>query len=124
MSAELLDIKSKIESDLESRVISMLSKAVGNGKVTAEVNVALNQKKVATIQESVDPDATAVLGSAVEEESLNGARTNPAGIPGARANLPGADDLYVSQFQTLLAQNNVAAAAKLAAESPNGVLRR
>ena len=92
MSAELLDIKSKIESDLESRVISMLSKAVGNGKVTAEVNVALNQKKVATIQESVDPDATAVLGSAVEEESLNGARTNPAGIPGARANLPGADD--------------------------------
>lgn len=42
----------------------------------------------------------------------------------SRMNLPGADDLYVSQFQTLLAQNNVSAAAKLAAESPNGVLRR
>ena len=38
-------------------------------------------------------------------------------------NLPGADELYVSQFQALLAQNDVAAAAKLAAESPNGVLR-
>ena len=43
----------------------------------------------------------------------------------SRMNLPGPDDLlYVSQFQTLLAQNNVSAAAKLAAESPNGVLRR
>jgi clathrin heavy chain len=41
----------------------------------------------------------------------------------SRMNLPGADELYVSQFQALLAQNDVAAAAKLAAESPNGVLR-
>jgi clathrin heavy chain len=41
----------------------------------------------------------------------------------SRLNLPGADELYVGQFQQLLAQGNVAAAAKLAAKSPNGVLR-
>lgn len=40
-----------------------------------------------------------------------------------RLNLPGADDLYASQFNTLLAANDVAGAAKLAAESPRGLLR-
>lgn len=41
----------------------------------------------------------------------------------SRLNLPGADDLYMQQFQQLIAAQNVAGAAKLAAESPNGVLR-
>lgn len=38
----------------------------------------------------------------------------------ARLNLPGADDLYASEFQRLLASNDVAGAARLAGESPNG----
>src|SRR5690606_4855504 len=40
----------------------------------------------------VDPDSTALRSSQSEEELLDGARNNPAGIPGARANLPGAED--------------------------------
>ena len=38
----------------------------------------------------------------------------------ARLNLPGADDLYMSEFNRMLASNDVAAAARLAGESPNG----
>ena len=40
-----------------------------------------------------------------------------------RLSLPGADDLYVQAFQSMLAQGNVGGAAKLAASSPNGLLR-
>ncbi|KAJ1460266.1 hypothetical protein M885DRAFT_459036 [Pelagophyceae sp. CCMP2097] len=51
-------------------------------------------------------------------------RDNALGIAlAARLNLPGADDLYVAEFQRLLAVGDVAAAAKLASESPNGLLR-
>jgi len=41
----------------------------------------------------------------------------------SRLNLSGADDIYVSQFNTLLAANDVAGAARLAAEAPRGLLR-
>lgn len=41
----------------------------------------------------------------------------------SRLNLPGADDLYVAQFNTLLAANDVQGAAKIAAESPRQLLR-
>jgi flagellar M-ring protein FliF len=44
------------------------------------------------VEETVDPDSTAIRSQVTEEESLDGSRTNPAGIPGARANLPGAQD--------------------------------
>jgi len=40
-----------------------------------------------------------------------------------RLGLPGADDLYVSSFEAMMAQGNIAGAAKLAATSPGGVLR-
>jgi len=40
-----------------------------------------------------------------------------------RMGLAGAEDLYVSSFESLMAQGNVAGAAKLAAKSPGGVLR-
>uniref|UniRef100_A0A7S1XLU7 Clathrin heavy chain n=1 Tax=Phaeomonas parva TaxID=124430 RepID=A0A7S1XLU7_9STRA len=40
-----------------------------------------------------------------------------------RLNLPGADDLYTAEFNRLLSVNDVAGAAKLAANSPQGILR-
>jgi clathrin heavy chain len=40
-----------------------------------------------------------------------------------RLNLPGAEDLYFSEFNRLLSSNDVQGAARLAAESPQGVLR-
>lgn len=42
----------------------------------------------------------------------------------ARLNLPGADDLYLSEFNRMLGSNDVAAAARLAGESPNGERER
>ena len=51
-------------------------------------------------------------------------RDNALGIAlASRLNLPGADDLYVAEFNRLLGGGDVAGAAKLASESPNGLLR-
>ncbi|KAJ2576567.1 Clathrin heavy chain [Coemansia sp. RSA 1807] len=41
----------------------------------------------------------------------------------SRANLPGADQLYVQRFQQLMGQNQFNEAAKMAANSPRGMLR-
>ncbi|KIY52907.1 clathrin heavy chain [Fistulina hepatica ATCC 64428] len=41
----------------------------------------------------------------------------------SRANLPGADDLYIKQYQTLFAAGQYGEAAKVAANSPRGILR-
>ncbi|KAL1731173.1 hypothetical protein EV714DRAFT_249463 [Schizophyllum commune] len=41
----------------------------------------------------------------------------------SRANLPGADDLYIQQYQQLFASGQYGEAAKVAANSPRGILR-
>ncbi|CED83796.1 clathrin heavy chain [Phaffia rhodozyma] len=41
----------------------------------------------------------------------------------SRANLPGADDLYVQQYHSLFQSGNYGEAAKIAANSPRGILR-
>lgn len=89
---EIMDLKAKVESDLEDRIEAMLSKVVGQGKVIAKVDATLNNKVIQAVEESIDPDKTAIRSQQTEEESLDGARTNPAGVPGSRANLPGAED--------------------------------
>lgn len=91
-TAELVELKAKTERDVENRVESILSRLVGQGKVVARVNAQLAQRQILTTEETVDPDRTALLSVQTEEESLDGSRTNPTGVPGARANLPGAAD--------------------------------
>ncbi|MCB0407063.1 MAG: flagellar M-ring protein FliF [Bdellovibrionales bacterium] len=92
MTAEILEMQKKVEGQLEDRIESMLSKVVGAGKVIARVNAQLDPRSTVTTEEKLDPDATALKSQQSEEELLDGSRSNPAGIPGARANLPGAED--------------------------------
>ena len=98
-SMEILEMKRKVEEELESRIESILSKAVGPGKVIARVNASLNPRQTLTQEEKVNPDETALKSVQTEEELLDGSRRNPAGIPGARANLPGAEDQGQIGFQ-------------------------
>jgi flagellar M-ring protein FliF len=91
-TSELMDMKAKVEENLEERIESILKKVVGNGKIIARVDASLNPRHTVTTEEAVDPEATALKAQQTEEELLDGSRTNPAGIPGARSNLPGAED--------------------------------
>lgn len=91
MSSEMAEIKTRIESELESRIESIISRVVGTGKVIAKVNADIDTRVVDSVEEIVDPDRTAVLSTQTSEEKMAGSRTNPVGIPGARANVPGAE---------------------------------
>ncbi len=92
VSAEMMELKGKLEEDMQGRIDMILSKIVGQSKVIAKVDVTLNTKTVSSLEESVDPEKTAVRSITSEEETLDGSRTNPSGVPGSRANLPGAEN--------------------------------
>ncbi len=96
---ELLELKQQREAELEERIESILSRVVGMGKVIAKVDATLSPKTVSSVEEAIDPDSTAVRSQVTEEESLDGQRRNPAGLPGSRANLPGAEDQGQVGFQ-------------------------
>jgi flagellar M-ring protein FliF len=91
-TSEILELKSSIEKDFEERIESILSKAVGQAKVIARVEATLNGRTIQSVEESYDPEKTAIKSQQSEEESMDGARTNPAGVPGSRSNLPGSED--------------------------------
>lgn len=91
-SAELADLQAKTEREYEDRVEELLGRVVGQGRVMARVTATLDTTHTMTTEETVDPDKTAVASSSEEGENLDGQRTNPTGIPGSRANLPGAAD--------------------------------
>lgn len=91
-SDEIMELKSRVEGDLENRIEAILVKAVGHAKVVAKVDAQLNARMVTAVEESIDPDKTAIRSQQAEEEALDGSRSNPSGVPGSRANLPGAED--------------------------------
>ena len=91
-SDQLMDMKHKVEGDVENRIEAVLSKVVGTGKVIARVDATLNQRSSVMTEEEVNADGAALKSQQSEEELLEGARSNPAGIPGSRSNLPGAED--------------------------------
>lgn len=91
-STALAEVKAKMETDIQDRVESILAKVVGQGKVMVRVNAELNHRQTQMVEETVDPEKTALLATQSEEERLDGSRTNPAGVPGARANVPGAGE--------------------------------
>lgn len=91
-SAELMDARRKIEGYFQERVESILSRVVGEGKVIARVSAELNNKQISMVEETVDADKTAIRAVQSEQESVEGNRSNPTGVAGARANLPGASE--------------------------------
>ena len=91
-SSDIMELKQKVEKDLESRIETILSKVVGQGKIVAKVDATVNHKVMSAVEETVDADKTAILSQQTQEESLDGARTNPTGVPGSRSNIPGAED--------------------------------
>lgn len=99
VSAELMEMKRRRESELEERIESILSRVVGAGKVIARVSATLNPRKMESVEETVNAEGTAIKSMVTEEEKLDGSRSNPIGIPGARANLPGAADQGQVGFQ-------------------------
>jgi len=88
-TATQLEFQHKIESDLEQRVESMLSKVVGEGRVVAKVTADLDFSQVNETQTFVDGDSSAILSKETRNDNMLGSRPGPVGAAGASSNLPG-----------------------------------
>ncbi len=91
-SAEMMDSRRKIENYFQERIEGILAKVVGEGKVIARVSADLNLKQTSKVEEIIDPDKVAIKSTQSDQETMAGNRSNPTGVPGARANLPGANE--------------------------------
>lgn len=91
-STELMEARRKIENYFQERIESILSRVVGEGRVIARVSAELSDQQVSLVEETVDPDKTAVRSISSSQDSVEGRRSNPVGVAGARANLPGANE--------------------------------
>ncbi len=88
MSNEIMELKSKVESRLESKIQSILERVVGGGNIVAKVDAVVDNRNTQTVQELVDADGIALKSQTTEEENLNGGKNVPNGIPGVRSNIP------------------------------------
>jgi flagellar M-ring protein FliF len=88
-TANRLTLESELNKKYESQVEEILSKVVGEGKVTAKVAVKMDFTQSVTTKTNFDGENTAVLSEVRNVQKIAGSRPSPQGIPGARSNLPG-----------------------------------
>jgi len=84
--------QSKMERELERRIVTLLEPALGAGAVVARVNVALDTSEVRTAAEVYDPDQVAVRNERKVTTNSNQLQPSNAGVAGAAANQPMQED--------------------------------
>ncbi|OGW19352.1 MAG: flagellar M-ring protein FliF, partial [Nitrospinae bacterium RIFCSPLOWO2_12_FULL_47_7] len=87
MVASNLKLQTKVEKDLENKILKMLEDALGAGKVIARVSAELNFEKVDRTEEIFDPDSQVVRSEQRVAETTVGA-VPPGGIAGVESLLP------------------------------------
>ena len=83
-----LQIKQKLEREIERKVESMLSRVLGGSKVVVRASVEVETGKVQTRREIYDPDMTAVVSQRKVQERETGVKKQPQGAPGTTTNVP------------------------------------
>lgn len=85
--ASNLKLQTKVEKDMENKILKMLEDALGTGKVIARVSAELNFEKVDRTEEIYDPDSQVVRSEQRVAESTVGA-VPPGGVAGVESLLP------------------------------------
>ena len=88
-TANRIVLESKMNRKFESQIENILSKATGEGKVVAKVNIALDFTESVSTKTSYDAENKTALSEVSNIQKINGSRPSPQGISGSRANLPG-----------------------------------
>ena len=83
-----LQIKQKLERDIEKKIQTMLSQVLGGSKVVVRASVEVETGKVQTKKEIYDPDMTAVVSQRKVQEKETGLKKQPQGAPGTTTNVP------------------------------------
>lgn len=89
LTATQLEMRQKLERDMESRIEDMLSRVVGSGRVVARVSADLDFNQINETQTLYDQEGAAVRSSEKNNQSMEGSRPGPRGPAGATSNTPG-----------------------------------
>lgn len=89
LTATQLEMRQKLERDMESRIEDMLARVVGSGRVVARVSADLDFSQINETQTLYDQEGAAVRSSEKNNQSMEGSRPGPRGPAGATANIPG-----------------------------------
>ncbi|MGD9057643.1 MAG: flagellar basal-body MS-ring/collar protein FliF [Desulfobacterales bacterium] len=88
LSSDQLDHQLKVERKLETRVLSMLEKALGANRAIVRVSCALNFKQHEMTEERFFPENQVVRSEQTYNETAKESDPIPEGIPGIQSNLP------------------------------------
>jgi flagellar M-ring protein FliF len=85
LSAQQLDARQKLETELSNKIVQILEPAVGQGKVRPQVSVVMNFQQVEETVEQYDPQGSVVRSQNKQEEHQPRSERIPVGgIPGPR----------------------------------------
>jgi flagellar M-ring protein FliF len=84
MSAQQLDARQKLETELTAKIVQILEPAVGQGKVRPQVSALMNFQQVEETVEQYDPKGS-VVRSQQKQEEHQPKTERTGGIPGPRS---------------------------------------
>ena len=105
-AAVTLDYRRNFESELEQKVIGILSRIVGEGNVVAKITANLDFSQVSETQTLFDADNSTPRSVNVTGDTMNGNRPIPSGKPGVKSQVPGADGTLAQAEQQLSVTNS------------------
>ncbi len=95
-AAASMDYQRKFEQKMESKVQSLLSTVVGEGRVIAKVNADFDFSRETKTQTLVDGENSAIRTVSKDNDNMQGNRPLPMGQPGVKAQTPGAENQIAS----------------------------
>ncbi|WP_163328081.1 flagellar basal-body MS-ring/collar protein FliF [Desulfurobacterium thermolithotrophum] len=87
-SSKELEVKRKLEKEIERKIQSMLSQVLGSGKVVVRASVEIETGRLEKKEELYDPDMTAVVSERKIQEKETGIKPKEQGVPGTTTNVP------------------------------------
>jgi flagellar M-ring protein FliF len=83
LSAQQLDVRQKLETELSNKIVQILEPAVGKDKVRPQVSVVMNFQQIEETIEQYDPQ-NSVIRSNQKQEEWQAKNERIGGIPGPR----------------------------------------
>src|SRR5437867_7473079 len=84
LSAQQLDARQRVETELAGKIVQILEPAVGQGKIRPQVSVVMNFERVEETVEQYDPQHSVVRSEQKQQERQPKAE-RVGGIPGLRS---------------------------------------
>ncbi len=98
-SENQIKIKNELEQELEDKIVDLLEKVTGKGKVIAKVSVDMDFSEIRKDIESYDPYNVAIRSEQILQKKSTGTQPVPMGVPGVLSNIPNTSASGISNRQ-------------------------